>query len=94
MPLRARRPRGGKRDLRGPAPLQPFRGAGPGGRWQKMVLKAFKLPRADCGPRLPYWMPSEGQVQRFTTEVLALWLAEIDELAEAAGLGQKRGRSR
>jgi hypothetical protein len=33
--LRAGRPRGGQPHLRGPAPLQPFRGAVAGARWQK-----------------------------------------------------------
>jgi hypothetical protein len=33
-------------------------------------------------------MPSDAEVKRFTTGLLALGLAEIDELAKAAGLGK------
>jgi hypothetical protein len=32
-------------------------------------------------------MPTDAEVESFTTGLLALGLAEIDELAEAAGLG-------
>jgi hypothetical protein len=53
----------------------------PGARWQKMALKVFGL-------RKPYLMPSDGEVERFTSELLELGQAEIDELAQAAGLGQ------
>ena len=61
----------------------------PGARWQKMALKVFKLPGGEGGLRKPYLMPSDAEVERFTTGVLALGLAEIDELARAAGLRQK-----
>jgi hypothetical protein len=33
-------------------------------------------------------MPTDAEVERFTSGLLALGLAEIDELARAAGLGQ------
>ena len=52
-----------------------------------MALKVFKLPGGEGGLRKPYLMPSEAEVERFTSGLLALGLAEIDELAEAAGLG-------
>ena len=59
-------------------------------RWQKMALKVFKLPGGEGGLRKPYLMPSDAELERFTTGLLALGLAEIEELAEAAGLGQER----
>jgi hypothetical protein len=31
----------------------------PGVRWQKMVLKVFKLPGAEGGLRKPYLMPTD-----------------------------------
>ena len=58
-----------------------------GARWQKMALKVFKLPGGEGGLRKPYLMPSDAEVERFTRGLLALGLAEIEELAEAAGLG-------
>jgi hypothetical protein len=33
-------------------------------------------------------MPSDAEVERFTTGLLALGLEEIDDLAQAAGLGR------
>jgi 4-hydroxy-tetrahydrodipicolinate synthase len=60
----------------------------PNARWQKMALKVFKLPGGEGGLRKPYLMPSDAELERFTTGVLALGLAEIDELAKAAGVGQ------
>ena len=57
-----------------------------GARWQKMALKVFKLPGGEGGLRKPYLMPSDAEVERFTTGLLALGLTEIDELARAAGL--------
>ena len=62
----------------------------PGARWQKMALKVFKLPGGEGGLRKPYLMPSDAEVERFTTGLLALGLAEIDELARAAGLCRNR----
>ena len=59
-----------------------------GARWQKMALKVFKLPGGEGGLRKPYLMPSDAEVERFTTGLLALGLAEIDELAKAAGVKQ------
>ena len=60
---------------------------GRGARWQKMALKVFKLPGGEGGLRTPYLMPSDAEVERFTAGLLALGLAEIDELALAAGIG-------
>jgi len=59
-----------------------------GARWQKMALRVFKLPGGEGGLRQPYLMPTDAEVERFTSGLLALGLAEIDELARAAGLGQ------
>ena len=58
-----------------------------GARWQKMALKVFKLPGGEGGLRKPHLMPSDAEVERFTSGLVALGLAEIDELARAAGLG-------
>ena len=55
-----------------------------------MALKVFKLPGGEGGLRKPYLMPTDAEVERFTSGLLALGLAEIDELAGAAGLGQVR----
>lgn len=57
-----------------------------GARWQKMALKVFKLPGGEGGLRTPYLMPTDVDVERFTAGLLASGLAEIDELARAAGL--------
>jgi dihydrodipicolinate synthase/N-acetylneuraminate lyase len=58
----------------------------PGARWQKMALKVFKLPGGEGGLRKPYLMPTDAEVERFTSGLLALGLAEIDELAQGAGV--------
>ncbi len=50
----------------------------------------FKLPGGEGGLRKPYLMPTDAELERFTTGLLALGLAEIDQLAQAAGLGHKR----
>src|SRR5215467_758060 len=63
-----------------------------GARWQKMALMVFKLPGGEGGLRKPYLMPTDAEVARFTRGLLALGLAEIDELARAAGLGQVRSQ--
>ena len=65
-----------------------------GARWQKMALKVFKLPGGEGGLRKPYLMPADAEVERCTTGLLALGLAEIDELARAAGLGNPSGGRR
>jgi len=57
-----------------------------GTRWQKMALKVFKLPGGEGGLRKPYLMPSDVEIERFTKGLLALGLAEIDEMARVAGL--------
>jgi hypothetical protein len=74
-------------DLRGPTPLNRFAEQWRGARWQKMALKVFKLPGGEGGLRKPYLMPTDAEVERFTTGLLALGLAEIDQLARAAGIG-------
>jgi 4-hydroxy-tetrahydrodipicolinate synthase len=57
-----------------------------GTRWQKMALKVFKLPGGEGGLRKPYLMPSDTDIERFAKGLLALGLAEIDEMARVAGL--------
>jgi 4-hydroxy-tetrahydrodipicolinate synthase len=59
-----------------------------GARWQKMALKVFKLPGGEGGLRKPYLMPADEEVERFADGLLQLGLAEIDELAQAAGRGR------
>jgi hypothetical protein len=41
------------------------------------------------GLRKPYQMPTDAEVKRFTTGLRAVGLGEIDELAQAAGLGRR-----
>jgi len=50
-----------------------------GARGQKMALKVFKLPGGEGGLLKPYLMPTDAEVERFTTGLLGLGLAEIDE---------------
>jgi hypothetical protein len=46
-------------------------------RWQNMALKVFKLPGGEGGLRKPYLMPTDTEVERCTTGLLALGLSEI-----------------
>ena len=55
-------------------------------RWIKMAMKVFKIPGGEGGPRGPYLMPPDDEVQKFTDGLLRLRVPEIDELALAAGL--------
>ena len=52
-----------------------------------MALKMFRLPGGDGGLRKPYVILSDVQVERFTTGLLALGLAEIEELARGRRCG-------
>jgi len=52
----------------------------------KMAMRALKLPGAEGGFRSPYLMPSDEEMNRYTTGLLALGIDEIDELAQNAGL--------
>jgi dihydrodipicolinate synthase/N-acetylneuraminate lyase len=61
----------------------------PGARWQKMALKVFRLPGGEGGLRKPYLMPGDAELERFTTGLLALGLAEIDELARSSSCTQQ-----
>src|SRR5262249_10565457 len=38
-----------------------------GARWQKMALRVFKLPGGEGGLRKPYLMPTDAEVERFTS---------------------------
>jgi len=53
-----------------------------------MALKVFKLPGGEGRLRKPYLMPTNAEVERVTTGLLALGVAEIEELARAAAIGQ------
>jgi 4-hydroxy-tetrahydrodipicolinate synthase len=55
-------------------------------RWIKMALKAFALPGGEGGLREPYLMPGNSELARFTSEVLALDIDEINDLAHHAGM--------
>lgn len=57
-----------------------------GPRWIKMAMKILKLPGGEGGPRGPYLMPPDDEVQKFADGFLRLRLPEIDETARAAGL--------
>jgi dihydrodipicolinate synthase/N-acetylneuraminate lyase len=60
-----------------------WKGATP--RWIKAALKVFKLPGGDGGLREPYLMHSDAELERFATGIIALDVAEINDLARAAG---------
>jgi dihydrodipicolinate synthase/N-acetylneuraminate lyase len=60
-----------------------------GARWQKMALRVLKLPGGEGGLRKPLMMPPDDEVRRFAAGLLELGLAEVDELARAAGLRQE-----
>ena len=51
-----------------------------------MAMKILKLPGGEGGPRGPYLMPPDDEVQKFADGLLRLRLPEIDETARAAGL--------
>jgi 4-hydroxy-tetrahydrodipicolinate synthase len=55
-------------------------------RWQKMAMQIFGQPGGQGGVREPLLMPSDEEIQRFQDGLLDLGIAEIDELAKAAGL--------
>ncbi len=55
-------------------------------RWLKMAMKVLKLPGGEGGMREPYRMPSKEELQKFTDGLLRLGIAEVEELARAAGL--------
>jgi dihydrodipicolinate synthase/N-acetylneuraminate lyase len=56
-------------------------------RVHKMAMRAFRLPGAAGGVRPPFVDLGDDDLSRFTTELIALDIPEIDELAHAAGLG-------
>ena len=51
-----------------------------------LAMKVFGLPGGEGGARRPFVMPPEDEVERFTRGLLQLRLAEIDEMARAAGV--------
>ena len=55
-------------------------------RWQKMAMQIFQLPGWQGGLREPLLMPSDEEIESFKRGLLALDLAEINELAAVAGL--------
>lgn len=55
-------------------------------RWIKMALRAFGLPGGEGGLREPYLMPADSELERFVSEVCALQIDEITDLARHAGL--------
>lgn len=55
-------------------------------RWTKMATRAFKLPGGDGTFREPHLMPEASEIERFTAALIALDIAEINEMASDAGL--------
>lgn len=55
-------------------------------RWLKMGMKVLKLPGGEAGPRPPYRLPDDDELQRFTEGLLKLGIPEIDEQARKVGL--------
>jgi dihydrodipicolinate synthase/N-acetylneuraminate lyase len=53
-------------------------------RWIKLAMRVLGLPGGSGGLRAPYRMPSQDVIDRFSAGLLALGIAEIDELAAAA----------
>jgi hypothetical protein len=59
-------------------------------RWRALAedgAEGVMLPGGEGGLRKPYLMPSDAEVERFTSGLLAVGLAEIEGLAPAAGVG-------
>lgn len=59
---------------------------GSNARWLKMAMKGFKLAGGEGGLRRPYLMPRQDELDAFMKGLVALNIAEIDELAVGAGL--------
>jgi len=53
----------------------------------KMFMHAFKLPGWEGGLREPLRMPAEATMKKFAEGLLKLQVPEIEQLAQAAGLG-------
>ena len=60
-------------------------------RWLKMAMKIFKLPGGEGGVREPYRMPDDAELGKFTQALLALNIAEINDMAKAAGVALPKG---
>ena len=54
-------------------------------RWIKMAMKVLKLPGGEGGPRKPFLLPPEDELQRFKIGLLKLGIPEIDEIVRADG---------
>jgi dihydrodipicolinate synthase/N-acetylneuraminate lyase len=54
-------------------------------RFHKMVMKAFRLPGAEGGVRPPFVAYDDAELERFVTGALELGIAEINDMARAAG---------
>jgi 4-hydroxy-tetrahydrodipicolinate synthase len=54
-------------------------------RWIKIAMKAFRLPGGEGGPRAPYIMPTEEELERFVRDAANLNIPEVMELASRSG---------
>lgn len=55
-------------------------------RWIKMAWHVLKLPGGAGGPRMPYLLPPQDELDRFAKGLRALDIAELTALADAAGI--------
>jgi len=55
-------------------------------RWLKMGMKILKLPGGEWGPRSPYKIPDQNELNKFTEGLLKLNIPEINVQAKKAGL--------
>ena len=55
-------------------------------RWLKIAMKVLKLPGGEAGPRAPYRLPDQDELQRFADGLVKLGIPEINEQARRAGL--------
>ena len=55
-------------------------------RWLKMAMKVLKLPGGEHGPRGPYLLPEQDELERFSAGLLKLGIPEINERARSVGL--------
>lgn len=53
-------------------------------RWLKMAMRLLKLPGGKGGPRRPYRMPPQEEMDKFAKGLAALAIPELDELIAAA----------
>jgi dihydrodipicolinate synthase/N-acetylneuraminate lyase len=55
-------------------------------RWIKMAWHVLRLPGGAGGPRMPYLLPGEDELDRFAQGLRTLDIPELSALADAAGI--------